>query len=213
MTQRPTRSLTCTRILSCPTLCNPTDCSPPGSSVHGITQARTREWVPVPSSKGSSWPKDRTQVSCIAGGFFAMWATEEGPCVLHDNVLNVYSLNKPTEPSIYSACCLYHSRSLLQARTESPLYASHTRPCMMKGLHHHRSRGARHPPSITSPVPAFPAHKAPAHLSAKMGPSQRGGVSEPDRKLPSATVFPEHRPEGSTLLNNYFLFFISPPSH
>ena len=47
---------------SCPTLCNPLDCSPPGSSVHGILQARILEWVAIPSSKTSSWPKDRIWV-------------------------------------------------------------------------------------------------------------------------------------------------------
>ena len=50
---------------SCPTLCDPMDCSPPGSSVHGILQARILEWVAIPFSKGSSWPRDRTRVSCI----------------------------------------------------------------------------------------------------------------------------------------------------
>ena len=50
------------------TLCNDhTDCrSPPGSSVHGISQARTLEWVALSSSRGSSWPKDRTRISCIS---------------------------------------------------------------------------------------------------------------------------------------------------
>ena len=43
----------CMRAQSCPTLCNPMDCSPPGSSVHGILQARTLEWVAMPSSRGS----------------------------------------------------------------------------------------------------------------------------------------------------------------
>ena len=43
---------------SCPTLCDPMDCSPPGSSVHGISQARILEWVAVPSSSGSSRPRD-----------------------------------------------------------------------------------------------------------------------------------------------------------
>ena len=57
-------------LQSCPTLCNPMDCSPPGSSVHGILQARILEWVAVPSSKGSFQPKDQTCVSCIAGRFF-----------------------------------------------------------------------------------------------------------------------------------------------
>ena len=43
---------------SCLTLCDPMDCSPPGSSVHGILQARTLEWVAMPSSRGSSQPRD-----------------------------------------------------------------------------------------------------------------------------------------------------------
>ena len=50
----------------------PHDCSPPGSSVHGILQARILEWVAMPSSRGSSQPRDRTQVSCIADGFFTI---------------------------------------------------------------------------------------------------------------------------------------------
>ena len=62
---------------SCPTLCDPIDRSPPGSSVHGILQARMLEWVAMPSSRGSSQPRDETQVSCIAGGFFTIWATRE----------------------------------------------------------------------------------------------------------------------------------------
>ena len=49
------------------TLCDPMSCSPPGSSVHGILQARILEWLSIPFSKGSSWPRDQTQVSCIAG--------------------------------------------------------------------------------------------------------------------------------------------------
>ena len=55
------------------TLCNPMNCSPPGSSVHGILQVRILEWVVMPSSRGSSQSRDRTHVfysSCIAGGFF-----------------------------------------------------------------------------------------------------------------------------------------------
>ena len=60
---------------SCPTLCDPMDCSPSGSSVHGILQARILEWIGIPFSRGSSQPRDRTQVSCIAGRFFTVWAT------------------------------------------------------------------------------------------------------------------------------------------
>ena len=56
-------------LLSCPTLCHPMDCSPPGSSVHGILQARILEWVAMPSSRGSSRPRDWTHISCTAGRF------------------------------------------------------------------------------------------------------------------------------------------------
>ena len=57
---------------SCLTLCDPTDGSPPGSSVHGILQARILEWVVVPFARGSCQPRDRTLVSCTAGRFFAV---------------------------------------------------------------------------------------------------------------------------------------------
>ena len=54
----------------CLILCNSMDCNPLGSSVHGILQARILEWVAMPSSRRSSRPRDRTQVSHVAGGFF-----------------------------------------------------------------------------------------------------------------------------------------------
>ena len=60
---------------SCPTLCDPMDCSPPGSSVHGIFQARILEWVAISFSRGSFQPRDRTHVSCTVGRCFTIWAT------------------------------------------------------------------------------------------------------------------------------------------
>ena len=48
------------------------DCSPPGFSVHGISQGRILEWVAISFSKDSSWPRDRTCISCLAGGFFTI---------------------------------------------------------------------------------------------------------------------------------------------
>ena len=60
---------------SCPTLCDPIDYSLPGSSVHEIFQARVLEWIAVLFSRGSSWPRDQTQVSRIASRFFTIWAT------------------------------------------------------------------------------------------------------------------------------------------
>ena len=94
----------CLIAQSYPTICDPMDCSLPGSSV-GILQARIMKWVPMSFSRGSSQPRDRTQVSvwilyslvaspfsrgpswpknwtgisCIAGGFFTSWATREAP--------------------------------------------------------------------------------------------------------------------------------------
>ena len=53
------------------------NCSPPSSSVHGILQARTLEWVAIPFSRGSSRPREQTCVSCTAGRFFTIWATRE----------------------------------------------------------------------------------------------------------------------------------------
>ena len=72
----------CSVAKSCPTLFQPLDCSPPGSSVHGVSQARILEWVAISFSKGSSWwgnpliflmkdpSRDRTRVTFSAGGFF-----------------------------------------------------------------------------------------------------------------------------------------------
>ena len=60
----------CCLLTQCLTLCDPMYCSPLSFSVHGILQARILEWVAISSSRGSSWPKDQTWVSCLAGGFF-----------------------------------------------------------------------------------------------------------------------------------------------
>ena len=65
-----------TSLSWCPTLCDPVDCSPPGSSVHGIFQARVLEWVAISFSKGSSQCRDWNWVSCIAGRCFTLW-----PCL------------------------------------------------------------------------------------------------------------------------------------
>ena len=62
---------------SCPSLCDPMDCSLPGSSVHGIFQARVLEWVAISFSRESSQPRDWTRVSHIAGRRFIVWATRE----------------------------------------------------------------------------------------------------------------------------------------
>ena len=66
------------------TLCDPMDCSPPGSSVHGTLQTRILEWVAIPFSWASSWPRDGTHVSCIDRWLLYHWAVREAqrPLVL-----------------------------------------------------------------------------------------------------------------------------------
>ena len=85
---------------SCPTLCNPMDYSLPGSSVHGILQARVLEWVAISFSRGSSQPRDWTWVSHIVGRRFTVWATRDMfimPCnipffskIIHDCETNTF---------------------------------------------------------------------------------------------------------------------------
>ena len=70
------------------TLCHPADCSPPGSSVHGIVQARILEWVTIPFSREFSQPRDQTQVSCIVGRFFIFWA------IAQTHMDNIFSKKK-----------------------------------------------------------------------------------------------------------------------
>ena len=63
-------------LQSCLTPCDPMDCSPSGSSVHGILQARTLEWVAMPSSRGSSRPRDQSHgsyLSCFGSGALYHW--------------------------------------------------------------------------------------------------------------------------------------------
>ena len=67
----------CVQWLSRVWLCKPMDYSPPGSTVHGTLQARILEWVAILFSRGSSWPRDWTRISCTIGGFFTIRATRE----------------------------------------------------------------------------------------------------------------------------------------
>ena len=67
---------------SCPALCDPMDYSPPGSSVLGIFQARVLEWIAISFFRGSSWSRDQTRGSCIAGRHFTVWATGKAPVLI-----------------------------------------------------------------------------------------------------------------------------------
>ena len=75
--KRPEKKVKVLVTQCCPILWNPTACSLPGSSVHGILWVRILEWIAIPFSRGSSWLRDQTQVSCIASRFFTVWATRE----------------------------------------------------------------------------------------------------------------------------------------
>ena len=81
----PTKNVCIVKVLvlqSCLTLCNPRDCSPPGSSVHVILQARILEWVPLPSSRGSSWLMDQMHCRQI----LSHWGTREAQWKLFSHV-------------------------------------------------------------------------------------------------------------------------------
>ena len=69
----------------CQALCDPMDCSPPGSSVHRILQARILEWVTISFFRGSSQSRSQTQASHIVGRFFTIWATRESQQFYHTN--------------------------------------------------------------------------------------------------------------------------------
>ena len=92
----------CSVSQSCLTLCDPVaDCSPPGSSVHGILQARMLEWVSLSFCRGSSQPRDRTRVSCVGSGFFTPATPGKSPC----SVWRVsFSLSITFEMGYYDPC-------------------------------------------------------------------------------------------------------------
>ena len=89
------------------------DGSPPGSSVHGIFQASTLEWVAISSSRGSSQPRDRTRVFCIAGRLFTIWVTRKAPMKPYASV--VQSLKHFCSSSRKEDIGSLPSASLLQA--------------------------------------------------------------------------------------------------
>ena len=74
----------------CLTLCDPMDCSLSGFSVHGIFQVRVPEWVAISFSRGSSWPRDRTQVSHIAGRCFTLWGTREDTFLTCHQIVSIW---------------------------------------------------------------------------------------------------------------------------
>ena len=92
---------------SCLTLCDPMDCSPSGSSVHGILQARILEGIAISFSRVSSRPRDQTQISRIAGRFVTIWATRGSPKVKVTQLCLTLC-----DPMDYTVCFILHARIL-----------------------------------------------------------------------------------------------------
>ena len=94
---------------SCPTLCDPMDCSLPSSSVHGIFQAIVLEWIAISFSRGSSLPRDQTQVSCIVDRCFTIWATREvlsqWPVNISPNLLGVREIKSMVTMKYFIQSC------------------------------------------------------------------------------------------------------------
>ena len=82
-----------------PLFVTPWTVAPAGSSVHGILQARILEWVAMPSSRGSSQPRERTLISCIAGGFSGQWTTWKDPVMC-----NLPQLGKKASHEVQMTC-------------------------------------------------------------------------------------------------------------
>ena len=108
------------------TLWDPLDCSLPGSSLHGIVQARILEWVAISSSRGSSWPRNRTCTSCIAsciaGRFFTTSATWEAPGSSYLITILFYLI-------IFCVCLppLWNKKLAYSSRHSQKLYKAQTR--------------------------------------------------------------------------------------
>ena len=128
----------------CLILCDPVDCSPPGSSVHGILQARILEWVAMPFSMRSSQSRNRTRVSwisCIADRFFYCWATKVQlsiiRCMYYINILNKakFWIAHQIIPGCFSYLIWSNCPTLVQGDSSSQLLIYwNTQQCMHRIL-------------------------------------------------------------------------------
>ena len=116
---------------SCPTLCDPMNCSPPAFSVHEILQARILEWVAIPFSRGSYWPRDQTWVSCTAGKFLTIWAVLDpfmpGWCFLDPPWLFISS-------KVLSPKCMYKDTSTCWENATAHITYSPLRTCVFADI-------------------------------------------------------------------------------
>ena len=106
----------------CLTLCDPMDCSLPGSSVHGILQARLLEWVAIPFSRASSWPRDQIWISGIIGRFFTVWAARKAK--------EIYQIRSDQiSRSVVSDSLQPHELQQARPPCPSPTPGVHSDPC------------------------------------------------------------------------------------
>ena len=135
---------TCSITQSCPTLCDPMDCSLPGSSVHSISQARILEWVAILPSRGSFQPRGQSHissVSCIGRQILCHYATLP-PSKLWEEPLQLPSNNLPRIWLIWDwVDYLYHPEGCVGAELSSP----ETPPSPWICLHLFRGRNPRNP--------------------------------------------------------------------
>ena len=128
---------------SCPALVTPMDCDLPGPSVQGIVQARILEWVATSFSWGSSWPRNRTWVSCMAGVLFtdSSVISNQRPTTPHLRNLGSSSPQAyPQQVSLWSPACCVILASLPRGRNSEVMSLLSPTPCRMTTLHSHVSK-------------------------------------------------------------------------
>ena len=126
------------------------DSSQPSSSVHGILWARILEWVAIPFSRVSSWPRDQTQVSCIAGRFFTIWATRKALkstpiAVPHKWVATENLLGRNLVKDHAPILCFLHFFSI----KEAVIVINWTNPCGFKHFSWEATKSHPHLSTIT----------------------------------------------------------------
>ena len=118
---------TCVKSLQfCHTLCDPVDCSLPGFSVCGILQAKILEWVAMPSSRESSWPRDRTHISVVSVTVLSRYMPRSRKAESYDN--SIFSFLRNLHTVLHSGYtnlrCQWQSRMVPFLHTLSNIYYS-----------------------------------------------------------------------------------------
>ena len=149
---------------SCPTLCNPMDCSLPGSSVHGIFQAIVLEWIAISFSRGSSQPRDWTRVSRIVDRCFTLWATREVQVLCMDDNKKSLKLKKKKRNMIERSLTMVSA-----GRLGGGAEASESWRCGRKGRGRHQFRAISPSTQMWQQVSGDGRQQDQVHLRLKIG--------------------------------------------